>query len=167
MKRLKLAAALLGALLTFAPAASGDVVYHYHYEYRWRVNRVSAPYQTHSRWYFCAQSHGGTVTCSRGFTVANTVSGQVGVTDGVLSETLGYSVTKSTTLTGGASYKVPQHKLGIAQWRALFATRAVHQRLYRAWCTQFGCPGAWSAAKRYETAYASRYIGPDFRVLIR
>lgn len=35
--------------------------------------------------------------------------------------------------------RVPNHKLGIAESRPLFDTRAVHQRLYRDWCTQFGC----------------------------
>ena len=110
------------------------------------------------------------MTCSLGFTVANTVSGSLGVSDGLLSETLGYSVTTSTTLTGGASFAVPRHKIGIAEWRALFDTRAIHQRLYRrAWgCGRASCGhGPWVATSRYETAYASRYIGPDFREVIR
>jgi hypothetical protein len=165
--RVKLSAALATVLLlAAAPAASavGGT------QYRWRIVRVSAPYRTSGRWTFCAQSHGGSVTCSRGFTVANTVSGSLGVSDGLLSETLGYSVTTSTTLTGGATYPVPRHKIGIAQWRALFSTRAVHQRLYK---RTFGCGRAscghtpWVATNRYETAYASRYVGPDFRVIIR
>jgi hypothetical protein len=165
--RVKLAIMLTGALvLLAAPSAtaiSGT-------QYQWRIVRVSAPYRTVGRWAFCAQSHGGTVTCSRGFTVANTVSGSLGVSDGVLSDTLGYSVTTSTTLTGGASYAVPRHKIGIAEWRALFDTRAIHQRLYK---RVFGCGrascghGPWQATSRYETAYASRYIGPDFRLVVR
>ena len=69
--------------------------------------------------------------CSRGFTVANTVSGSLGVSDGLLSDTLGYSVTTSTTLTGGATFAVPRHKIGVAEWRALFETRAIHQQLYK------------------------------------
>jgi hypothetical protein len=165
--RLKLSLALATALLLVAaPAASGVSGT----QYQWRINRVSAPYQTAGRWAFCAQSHGGSVTCSRGFTVANTVTGSLGVSDGILSDTLGYSVTTSTTLTGGATYKVPRHKLGVAEWRALFSTRAVHQRLYyRKWgCGRASCGhGPWVATNRYETAYASRYIGPDFRLVVR
>ncbi len=34
-------------------------------------------------------------------------------------------------------------------------------------CTQFGCPGGWSAMDQYEIAYANRYVGPDFRKVIR
>lgn len=163
---LKLDVALAVAfLLVAAPTASaiGGT------QYQWRINRISAPYRTAGGWNFCAQSHGGTVTCSRGFTVANTVSGSLGVSDGVLSAVLGYSVTTSTTLTGGASYSVPRHKIGVAEWRALFNTRAVHQRLYkRVWgCGRASCGhGPWVATNHYATAYASRYIGPDFRVVI-
>lgn len=167
MKRLTLSVTAAGALLlAAAPAASaiGGT------QYQWRIHRVSAPYTTYGRWHFCAQSHGGTVGCSRGFTVANTVSGQLGISDGLLSEALGYSVTTSTTLTGSASYSVPRHKLGIAEWQAEYATRAVHQRQYkRAWgCGRASCGhGPWVATNRYETAYASRYIGPDFREVIQ
>ena len=166
--RLKLvrALALAGALLLVAvPAASGFSKT----EYRWRIVSVSAPYTTYGGWSFCSQSHGGSVTCSRAFTVANTVTGSLGVSDGLLSATLGYSVTTSTTLTGGATYQVPAHKIGVAQWRALYATRAVHQRLYeKTWLCNIGCVllHSWSATNRYETAYANRYVGPDFRVVI-
>ncbi len=76
-------------------------------------------------------------------------------------------MTKSTTTTGGASYKVPRHRLGIAEWRSLYATQAVYQRHYRRQCTHFGCPGGWSALNSYETAYASRYVGPGSRKVIR
>jgi len=69
---------------------------------------------SHRTWRFCAQSHGGPATCSRAFTVANSVSGLVGVCDGVLSASLG-----------------------------------------------------WSAMDQYETAYANRYVGPEFRKVIR
>lgn len=165
--RFRLSVALAGALLlAAAPAAlavSGT-------QYQWRIMKVSAPYQTAGRWRFCAQSHGGSVTCSRAFTVANTVTGQLGVSDDVLSTSLGYSVTTSTTLTGGATFSVPRNKIGVAQWRPLFATRAVHQRLYkRPWgCGRAACGhGRWAATSRYETAYAKRYIGPDFRRVIR
>jgi hypothetical protein len=141
---------------------------------QWRIVRVSKPYRTAGRWSFCAQSHGGrhgsSVTCSRAFTVANTVSGSLGVSDDLLSATLGYSVTTSTTLTGGATFPVPRHKTGVAEWRALFDTSAVHQRLYqRKWgCGRASCGhGPWIATNHYETAYASRYVGPDFREVIR
>ncbi len=80
---------------------------------------------------------------------------------------LGWRVTRSTTTTGGASYKVPRHHLGIAEWRSLFSTQVVYQRRYQRRCTQFGCPGGWSAMDQYETAYANRYVGPDFRKVIR
>ncbi len=167
MRHLKLTVSVVGlALLMAAPTASADVVYHFHWDYKWRINRVSAPYQTHTQWHFCAQSHGGSVTCSRAFTVANSVTGQVGVSDGVLSASLGFNVTQATTTTGGATYKVPRHHLGIAEWRSLFSTQAVHQRQYRRRCTQFGCPPGWSATNHYETAYASRYTGPDFREVV-
>lgn len=167
MGRFKLSVGLAAALLLLAAPTASAVSGT---QYQWRIVRVSAPYRTTGAWAFCAQSHGGTVTCSRGFTVANTVTGSLGVSDGLLSETLGYSVTVSTTLTGGASFKVPRHKIGVVDWRALFNTRAVHQRLYK---REFGCGrascghGPWLATSRYETAYASRYIGPDFREVIR
>jgi hypothetical protein len=164
--RLKLCAALATALvLGAAPAASAVSGT----QYQWRIVRISAPYGTAGPWKFCAQSHGGSVTCSRGFTVANTVSGSLGVSDGLLSATLGYSVTTSTTLTGGATFAVPRHKIGVADWRALFATRAIHQRLYkRTWaCGRASCGHSpWAATNSYEAAYASRYVGPDFRELI-
>jgi hypothetical protein len=164
--RLKLSVALGSALLLIAAPAASAVSGT---QYQWRIVRLSAPYTTYGRWNFCAQSHGGTVTCSRGFTVANTVTGSLGVSDGLLSDTLGYSVTTSTTLTGGASFPVPRHKIGIAEWRARYSTTAVHQRLYqRSWgCGRASCGhGPWVATSRYETAYASRYVGPDFRVVI-
>lgn len=54
---------LVGSLLLIlGPAASADGVYQNHYDYQWRINRLSAPYQTQTRWLVCAQSHGGTVT---------------------------------------------------------------------------------------------------------
>src|SRR4030088_1969681 len=99
MRRAKLSMALAGALFLAATPAASAISGT---QYQWRIVRVSAPYRTTGGWNFCAQSHGGTVTCSRGFTVANTVSGALGVSDGLLSATLGYSVTRSTTLTGGA-----------------------------------------------------------------
>jgi hypothetical protein len=49
----------------------------------------------------------------------------------------------------------------------LFSTQAVYHREYRRRCTQFGCPPGGSAVNRYQTAYASRYAGPDFRDVIR
>jgi hypothetical protein len=165
--RRKLSVALATALLLVAAPAASAVSGT---QYQWRVVRISAPYRTSGPWHFCAQSHGGSVTCSRAFTVANTVSGSLGVSDDLLSATLGYSVTTSTTLTGGATFPVPRHKIGIAQWRALFATRAIHQRLYkRTWaCGRASCGHTpWAATNRYETAYASRYVGPDFREVIR
>jgi hypothetical protein len=158
-----LASAPFLALAPAASAVSGT-------QYQWQINRISAPYTTYGAWRFCAQSHGGTVSCSRGFTVANTVTGSLGVSDGLLSETLGYSVTTSTTLTGGASFPVPRHKIGVAEWRAKYSTRAIHQRLYyRRWgCGRASCGhGPWIAMNRYETAYALRYVGPDFRLVIR
>lgn len=164
--RVKLSLLLATALLLLAAPAASAISGT---QYEWQIVRISAPYRTVGPWSFCAQSHGGSVTCSRGFTVANTVSGSLGVSDGVLSDTLGYSVTTSTTLTGGATFAVPRHKVGVAQWRPVFSTRAVHQRLYkRAWgCGRASCGhGPWTATSRYETAYASRYIGPDFRVVI-
>ncbi len=167
MRRVKLSVALAGALLLFAAPAASAISGT---QYQWQIVRISAPYTTTGSWRFCAQSHGGTVTCSRGFTVANTVTGSLGVSDGLLSDTLGYSVTTSTTLTGGASFPVPRHKIGVAQWRALFATRAIHQRLYkRTWgCGRASCGHTpWAATNSYETAYASRYVGPDFRLVIR
>lgn len=168
MRRARLAVVLVcGFTLPSAAAAPADVVYHFYTKYQWRIHRISAPYQTHTRWRFCAQSHGGTVGCSRAVTHSNTVTGQVGVTDGVLSAALGYNVTQSVTLTGNASYKVPRHHLGIAEWRLLFSTRAVHQRQYSIRCDQFTCFGHWRATNHYETAYASRYIGPDFREVVR
>lgn len=158
-------------VLIAAPAASASGSYPFtETQYQWRIHRISAPYRTFGRWHVCAQSHGGTVTCSRAFTVANTVTGSLGVSDGLLSADLGYGVTTSTTLSGGASYGVPRHKIGVEQWRAIFDTRAIHQRLYkktrtcgRGWCRVSG----WVATNRYEAAYALRYVGPDFRVVIR
>ncbi|MBV9716006.1 MAG: hypothetical protein JOZ64_11575 [Solirubrobacterales bacterium] len=102
--------------------------------------------------------------------MANTVTGSLGVSGELLSETLGYSITTSSTLTGGATFAVPAHRIGIAEWRARFVTRAVHQRLYaQAWVCDIGCvlKYSWTATNRYETAYASRYVGPDFRPVIR
>ncbi|MBV9047417.1 MAG: hypothetical protein JOY58_04060 [Solirubrobacterales bacterium] len=165
--RLKLSVGLASVLLLVAAPAASAISGT---QYQWSIVRISAPYRTTGPWNFCAQSHGGSVTCSRGFTVANTVSGSLGVSDDVLSATLGYSVTTSTTLTGGATFAVPRHKIGTAQWRPLFATTAIHQRLYkRTWgCGRASCGHTpWVATNRYETAYASRYVGPDFREVIR
>jgi hypothetical protein len=166
VRRLKLSVALSGALLLCGASAASAISGT---QYQWRIVRISASYRTAGGWKFCAQSHGGSVTCSRGFTVANTVSGSLGVSDGLLSDTLGYSVTTSTTLTGGATFAVPRHKIGVAEWRALFETRAIHQQLYkRTWgCGRASCGHSpWAAMNRYETAYASRYVGPDFREVV-
>jgi hypothetical protein len=165
--RFKFSVAFASALLLVATPTASAIGGTQH---QWRIVRIGTPHRTSGAWNFCAQSHGGTVTCSRAFTVANTVSGSLGVSDDLLSATLGYSVTTSTTLTGGASFKVPRHKLGVAEWRALFHTRAIRQRLYkRVWgCGRASCGhGPWTPTSSYETAYASRYVGPDFRLVIR
>jgi hypothetical protein len=164
--RLKFSVGLVCTLLLLsAPAASAVSGT----QYQWRIDSIGARYTTYGPWNFCAESRGGTVNCSHAFTVANTVTGQVGVSIDLLSESLGYSVTTSATVTGGASYAVPRHRTGVAQWRAVYLTRAVQQHLYqRRWgCGRASCGhGPWQATNRYETAYASRYLGPGFRVVI-
>jgi hypothetical protein len=167
MRQVKLTVALAGALLMIAvPASSADVVYHFYTQHQWRVTNVGPAYQTAGAWHFCSESRGGNVGCSRAFSVANTVTGSVGVSDGILTDTLGYSVTKTTTTTGSATFPVPKRKIGIAQWRSLFTTHAVFQRQYSRRCDQFTCY-KWSALNRYETAYANQYKGPGFREVIR
>ena len=170
MRGLSRAIALAGALLlSAAPAASA----FFETQYQWRINRVSNPYQTAGPWNICGEAEGGstgaTVGCSRAFSVANTVSGTLGVSDGILSATLGYSVTATTTVTPSGSFPVPRHRLGVAEWRAEYQTRAVHQRLYkRVWvCGRGGCvPESWQATNHYTTAYANRYAYPRFRAVI-
>src|SRR6202050_5009801 len=103
-----------------------------HAEYQWRVQSVSAPYKTYGRWVTCAQGGGGAdIDCSHGISVSNTVSGQVGVSYGVLSASVGFSVTKTTSLTGGASYQVPRHHVWQIQYQPVFWTKAVYQREYK------------------------------------
>jgi hypothetical protein len=138
-------------------------------EYQWRVHRVSAAYKTYGRWVTCAQGGGGAdISCSHSIAVGNTVSGQVGVSDGVLSASVGFSVTKTTTLTGGASYHVPRHRVWQVQYQPVFWTKAVHQRLYKQYwaCVPRGACGPvskWIATNRYETAYASNFAFANFR----
>ncbi len=99
--------------------------------------------------------------------MANSVTGSLGISDGELSASLGYNVTQTTTTTGSATYPVPRGKLGIADWRSLFTSRGIHQRLFRQQCEGSACCGSWQGTSRYETAYASRYKVPVFREVVQ
>jgi hypothetical protein len=168
MKRISLSLALGGLVVSLAaPAALAAPLSHA--EYQWRVGRVSTPYKTYGRWVTCAQGGGGAdISCSHSIGVSNTVSGQVGVSYGVLSASVGFSVTKTTTLTGGASYQVPRHRVWQVQYQPVFWTKAVRQRLYKQYwaCVPRGACGPvskWTATNRYETAYASNFAFANFR----
>ncbi len=168
MRRFRLTVATAGLLLlALAPAALATPFGGT--QYKWRVNRVSRAYRTYGRWVTCAQGGGGAdISCSHSISVSNTVSGQVGVSYGVLSFSVGFNVTKSTSLTGGASYHVPRHHVWQVQYQPVFFTKAVHQRLWkRNWaCVPRGACSPvtkWIATKRYETAYASNFAFANFR----
>ena len=161
------ATAATAGLATFAPtvasASPRDV--HYGTAYEWNVVGVGGNYKTYGGWSFCAEAYGpGTVTCSRGFTVANSVTGSVTVSDGAISDAVGFSVTTSTTLTGGASYNVPKGVLGVVQWRAAYYSRNVTQEQYVCTTVNGACPsGGWHPDNKYATARANDYLGPGFR----
>jgi hypothetical protein len=171
MRRVELIVVLAGLMVLLAPSAA-LAEFNHNIEYHWRVHRVSAPYQTSGRWVTCAQGGGGAdISCSHSIAVSNTVSGQVGVSYGVLSASVGFSVTKTTTLTGGASYHVPRHHVWQVQYQPVFSTKAVHQRLFkRYWaCVPRGACGpvsGWIATSRYETAYASNFAFANFRNVV-
>lgn len=168
MKRIWLLLGLAGLMVPLAapPALAVPIS---HAEYQWRVERVSAPYKTYGRWVTCSQGGGGAdINCSRSIAVSNTVSGQVGVSYGVLSASVGFSVTKTTTLTGGASYQVPRHHVWQEQYQPVFWTKTVRQRLYKQYyaCVPRGACGPvskWIATSRYERAYASNFAFANFR----
>lgn len=168
MKRMFLALGL-GGLIAASAAPAAIAVTNHNVEYQWRVERVGAKYKTFGGWTTCAQGGGGAdISCSHSISVGNTVSGQVGVSYEILSASVGFSVTKTTTLTGGASYQVPRHRVWQIQYQPVFWTKAVYQREYKQYwaCIPRGSCGPvskWETTDHYETGYASDFAFANFR----
>jgi hypothetical protein len=164
MKRIWLSLVLAGSI-----AALGASTAQAYTGYQWRVTHVSPARKTYGAWITCAQGGGGAdISCSHSIAVSNTVSGQVGVSYAVLSASVGFSVTKTTTLSGGASYHVPRHHVWQVQYQPVFETKTVDQREYKrnyACVPRGACGpvGGWKATSSYRTAYASDYAYANFR----
>jgi len=91
------------------------------------------------------------------------------VSDGLLSSTLGYSVTTSTNGYRRRHLSGPSSQ----DWDRGVACTVRHEgHPPAALQTNVGVragvvrPQPWAATNSYETAYAGRYFGPDFRLVI-
>jgi hypothetical protein len=153
-----------GLSLLLAGPAVADVRYGTAYE--WQVVGTSYAGRAHGVWKFCSEARGpGTVTCSEGFTAGNSVSGTVNASDGDISASVGFSVTSSRTITGGASYAVRRRVEGQVYWRAVFNVTSVKQEEYVCTTVNGSCPFGFRADGRYAYADAYRYIGPGFEYI--
>lgn len=131
----------------------------------WRVTGHGKVYSVGGAWHNCAafskRSYSYTLGCSFAESVGNTVSGTVGVSDGTLSETVGYSVTKTKTVTATASFKINARTAGHIQYHQTYVGTPVYQ-------TQYRCPGQSTHGPSCRvvdkaTAYGHQWAGTEFR----
>jgi hypothetical protein len=129
--------------------------------YLWVVTSVGAAHTTYGSWRTCVtltpRSTTSTATCTAGGSVANTVTGTIGIGYEGISESVGFSVTKTYTVSGSQSFTIPAHAGGKLQWRPVYSTKTVHQSEY-----YYSVTGARSTVAT-ATNEASKYTSPTFR----
>jgi hypothetical protein len=129
--------------------------------YLWVITSVGAAHTTYGSWRTCStitpRSTASTATCSAGGSVSNTVSGGLGIGYSGLSANLGFNVTRSYSVTGSQSYRIPAHAGGKLQWRPVYSTRTVHQTRY-----YYSITGARSTVAT-ATTQVNKYNSPTFR----
>jgi hypothetical protein len=130
----------------------------------WRVTGHGKKYNTGGKWHNCAayskRSYSYTLGCSFAESVGNTVSGTVGVSDGTLSETVGYSVTRTKTVTATGSFTIKAGTAGHIQYHQTYVGTPVYQTLYR--CQTPGYTKACTKIGK-ATAYTHKWEGTEFR----
>jgi hypothetical protein len=137
---------------------------------QWGVSRVTDAPDARGPWRDCATLRAGgrdaTVTCSRSFAVANTISAGLGVSYKQLTLSLGYSVTQTVTLTGGGSFPVKKHQRRTVQWAPRYTVKNVESSMYL-------CP--WKAVPpnkacriqrgKHRSGKAKRAAGIEYRLV--
>lgn len=127
--------ATVAAAVAGPAQGSGGPIDPVHAYTKWKVTKVTPLPREHGPWQDCATAQGGskgsTVHCSHGFSVSNSVSGSVGVNNEVLSASVGFDVTLSTTLDAGVDYAVPKHQQRTIQWAPRYRVKRVNTTQYR------------------------------------
>jgi hypothetical protein len=101
----------------------------------WEITGLSKPYYTSGRWRDCAKvaptpGFKKSYTCSFTGGVSNSYSGTVGLSAEGISASVGYSVTYSTSITGGVTYTPDNGKTarGEVQWTSQYLTRKIYEK---------------------------------------
>jgi hypothetical protein len=103
----------------------------------WKIVRVGAGYDTYGSWHDCAKvtptsGFNKSYTCSFTGGVSNGYSETIGISVEGISASVGYSVTYSTSITGGTTYTpINQKKTrGEVQWTSEYITRPLYEELF-------------------------------------
>jgi hypothetical protein len=157
----KLAAtvAVAGSLLAVGTTqANADEIY----TLKTKVTSVGANYTTYGGWTDCTKvsksSVARSVGCTKTTSIASGVTGNIGVSDGVMSANVGFSVTATTSIAASESFNVPKNQTGYIQFRAVYLSRDVHWAQYR--CT---AQGACLSTGVKGTETGRHYHAADFR----
>jgi len=126
------------------------------------VTGTGAAYLTYSGWSNCASitytSYSYILGCSFAEAVTNGVSGTVGVSNGVISDSVGFTVQYTRTVTAVSSFTIAAHSSGSIQYRQVYRVVPVHQNQYDCWAYTSNC---WQVGS--GTTYASQWQGTGFQ----
>ena len=141
-----------------APTAPRD---HACCQYRWLVIGAGSPYTTQGPWWTCAprvdnDGLNASWGCNNSFTVANSVTGTVTVSDGEISAAVGYSETRSWTQGQSDNLAPGRDWNGVYQAANVYSTRKVTQSEQIGYLTP---PYDWHWLGVHATAYAHRFTG--------
>jgi hypothetical protein len=129
-------------------------------KFEWKIVKVGRPYYTYGPWHDCAYVHpqkgfNKSYTCSFTGTVSNSYSLTVGVSAPYVSASVGYSVTYSSSVSGGTTYTPINQRTtyGEVEWQSQYLTRNLYEKL---------CLGKICIAKHTGEAHRWNQPIPDF-----
>lgn len=161
------AAAGLAVLVPNAAFAATVQPAHTHDTYpstQWRVHHVGHSYQRVGPHrvcvYFSPQPAPQHPSCQISTTITTGVSGQVGVSDGTLSDAVGYNVSVSTSVSSSNSFDVRRHRRGYVWWAPQYRSNHVTTRKYMCWNPGNQC----YPQDHYLHGRTSRYEAPTYGV---
>lgn len=130
------AAVVVALAASVAPAAgSGGPIDGVVITNTWRVVKVSPAPTVVGSWSDCVTIRAGgrdaTATCSRAFAVANGKSGSIGATDGVISASVGFDVTKTQTITATGAFPVAKRTKRTVQWAPRYKVKQLQTEKVR------------------------------------
>ncbi len=143
--------AMLAIGLAGAPAAQADGIL---YQKRVSVGSATTTYGGYSTCISWNSSpYSGTAQCSRSWTISNTISADVGVSNGTLSASLGYNVTGSQTTSASYTTSYPKYQSGRIEARPVYYRRLV--TVTGTYCHSSGV----NCHTHTKTAYAYQFRG--------